>query len=70
MSKFWFFDRKGRPPSNETRICDKFNTFIDEGSVSKNQVEEYVDEYGKPMNESELEEMFGYLTGNDSNGKK
>ena len=70
MSKFWFFDRKGRPTSNEKRICDKFNTFIDEGSVSKNQVEEYVDEYGKPMNESELEEMFGYLTGNDSNGKK
>ena len=70
MSKFWFFDRKGRPTSNEKRICDKFNTFIDGGSVSKNQVEEYVDEYGKPMNESELEEMFGYLTGNDSNGKK
>jgi len=70
MSKFWFFDRKGRPTSNEKRICDKFNSFIDDGSVSKNQVEEYVEEYGKPMNESELEEMFGYLTGNDSNGNK
>lgn len=70
MSKFWFFDRKGRPTSNEKRICDKFNSFIDDGSVSKNQVEEYVEEYGKPMNESELEEMFGYLTGADSNGNK
>jgi hypothetical protein len=70
MSKFWFFDRKGRPTSNEKRICDKFNSFIDGGSVSKNQVEEYLEEYGKPMNESELEEMFGFLTGSDSNGIK
>jgi hypothetical protein len=70
MSKFWFFDRKGRPTSNEKRICDKFNSFIDGGSVSKNQVEEYLEEYGKPMNESELEEMFGFLTGKDSNGKE
>jgi hypothetical protein len=70
MSKFWFFDRKGRPTSNEKRICDTFNSFIDGGSVSKNQVEEYLEEYGKPMNESELEEMFGFLTGNDSNGNK
>ena len=70
MSKFWFFDRKGRPTSNEKRICDKFNSSINDGSVSKNQVEEYLEEYGKPMNESELEEMFGYLTGSDSNGNK
>ena len=70
MSKFWFFDRKGRPTSNEKRICDKFNSFIDGGSVSKNQVEEYLEEYGKPMNESELEEMYGFLTGSDSNGNK
>ena len=70
MSKFWFFDRKGRPTSNEKRICDKFNSFIDDGSISKNQVEEYVEEYGKPMNESELDEMFGFLTGSDSNGNK
>ena len=70
MSKFWFFDRKGRPTSNEKRICDTFNSFIDGGSVTKNQVEEYLEEYGKPMNESELEEMFGFLTGNDSNGNK
>ena len=70
MSKFWFFDRKGRPTSNEKRICDKFNLFIDDGSISRNQVEEYVEEYGKPMNESELDEMFGFLTGNDSNGNK
>lgn len=68
MSKFWFFDRKGRPTSNEKRICDKFNLFIDGGSVSKDKVEEYVEEYGKPVNESELEEMFGFLTGSDSNG--
>jgi len=70
MSKFWFFDRKGRPTSNEKRICDKFNSFISDGGVSKNQVEEYLEEYGKPMNEIELEEMFGFLTGNDSNGNK
>ena len=70
MSKFWFFDRKGRPTSNEKRICDKFNSFIDDGSISRNQVEEYVEEYGKPMNEGELDEMFGFLTGNDSNGNK
>ena len=70
MSKFWFFDRKGRPTTNEKRICDKFNSLINEGQVSNNQVEEYLDEYGKPMNESELEEMFGYLTGEDSQGKK
>jgi hypothetical protein len=70
MSKFWFFDRKGRPTSNEKRICDKFNSSINDGDVSKNQVEEYLEEYGKPMNESELEEMFGYLTGSDSNGNK
>ena len=40
MSKFWFFDRKGRPTSNEKRICDNFNSLIDGGNVSKNQVEE------------------------------
>ena len=70
MSKFWFFDRKGRPTTNEKRICDKFNSLIDEGQVSNNQVEEYLEEYGKPMNDSELEEMFGYLTGEDSQGNK
>ena len=70
MSKFWFFDRKGRPTTNEKRICDTFNSLIDDGVVNNNQVEEYLDEYGKPMNESELEEMFGFLTGEDSNGKK
>ena len=70
MSKFWFFDRKGRPTTNEKRICDTFNSLIDDGVVSNNQVEEYLDEYGKPMNESELDEMFGFLTGKDSNGKK
>ena len=70
MSKFWFFDRKGRPTTNEKRICDNFNSLIDNGKVSNNQVEEYVEQYGKPMNESELEEMYGFLTGEDSNGKK
>ncbi len=70
MSKFWFFDRKGRPTTNEKKICDSFNSLIDEGKVSNNQVEEYLEEYGKPMNESELDEMFGFLTGNDSNGNK
>jgi hypothetical protein len=70
MSKFWFFDRKGRPTTNEKRICDKFNSLIDEGQVTNNQVEEYLEEYGKPMNDSELEEMFGYLTGEDSQGNK
>ena len=70
MSKFWFFDRKGRPTSNEKRICDKFNSLINEGTISANQVEEYVDEYGKPMNEGELDDMFGYLTGEYSNGEK
>lgn len=70
MSKFWFFDRKGRPTTNEKRICDKFNSLIDDGNVTNNQVEQYLEEYGKPMNENELEEMFGFLTGNDSNGKK
>jgi hypothetical protein len=70
MSKFWFFDRKGRPTTNEKKICDQFNSLIDEGKVSNNQVEGYIEEYGKPMNESELEEMYGYLTGADSNGNK
>ena len=70
MSKFWFFDRKGRPTTNEKKICDSFNSLIDEGKVSNNQVEEYLEEYGKPINESELDEMFGFLTGSDSNGNK
>jgi len=70
MSKFWFFDRKGRPTSNEKRICDKFNSLINDGTISANQVEEYVEEYGKPMNEGELDDMFGYLTGEYSSGEK
>jgi hypothetical protein len=70
MSKFWFFDRKGRPTTNEKKLCDKFNDLIDDGGISNNQVEEFIEEYGKPMNESELEEMLGFLTGEDSNGKK
>ena len=28
MSKFWFFDRKGRPTTNEKKICDNFNSLI------------------------------------------
>ena len=68
MSKFWFFDRKGRPTTNEKKICDNFNSLIDEGKLSNNQIEEYLEEYGKPMNEDELDEMLGYLTGSDSNG--
>jgi hypothetical protein len=70
MSKFWFFDRKGRPTTNEKRICDTFNTRINEGKVSAKQVEDYLEEYGKPMNENELEDMFGYLTGEYPDGKK
>ena len=70
MSKFWFFDRKGRPTTNEKKLCDTFNDLIDKGIVSNNQVEEYVEQYSKPMNEDELEEMFGFLTGEDSKGNK
>ena len=70
MSKFWFFDRKGRPTTNEKRICDTFNSRINNGDVSAKQVEDYVEEYGKPMNENELEDMFGYLVGEYSSGDK
>jgi hypothetical protein len=70
MSKFWFFDRKGRPTTNEKRIGDKLNSFINEGKVSANEIEQYLEEYGKPMNETELNEMFGYLTGEYSDGSK
>lgn len=70
MSKFWFFERKGRPTHNEKRICDNFNSVINEGKISAKEVEQYIEEYGKPMNETELDEMFGYLTGEYSNGKK
>jgi len=70
MSKFWFFDRKGRPTTNEKRICDTFNSRINNGDVSAKQVEDYIEEYGKPMNENELEDMFGYLVGEYSNGEK
>jgi hypothetical protein len=70
MSKFWFFDRKGRPTISEKNIAEKLNTFLNEGKISANEVENYLDEYGKPMNETELDEMFGYLTGEYSNGTK
>ena len=70
MSKFWFFDRKGRPTTNEKRICDTFNSRINNGDVSAKQVEDYIEEYGKPMNENELEDMFGYLVGEYSSGDK
>jgi hypothetical protein len=70
MSKFWFFDRKGRPTLNEKKICDKFNSLINEGTVSANKLEEYIEEYGKPMNETELDDMFGFLTGEYSSGDK
>lgn len=70
MSKFWFFDRKGRPTINEKKLCDKFNSLMNEGTVSRNQLEEYIEQYKKPMNENELEEMFGYLTGKDSSGNE
>jgi hypothetical protein len=70
MSKFWFFERKGRPTHNEKRICDTINDLINKGELSAKQVEEYISDYGKPMGESELEELYGFLTGSYTDGNK
>ena len=68
MSKFWFFEGKGRPTSSVKNILEKINELIHNGVASQSDVEEYVSEYGKAYNEDDLEEMYSYFSGEDLQG--
>ena len=70
MSKFWYFDRKGRPTSNEKAICDKINSLVSENKLTSKQIDQYTNDYGSPSNEMDLDEMFGFLTGDYFDGSK
>lgn len=70
MSKFWFFERKGRPTANESRVCDKITSGLNRGMFEKEDLDEYVANYGKAFSEDDLTEMYEYLSGEDLQGNK
>lgn len=70
MSKFWFFERKGRPTANESRVCDKITSGLNRGMFEKEDLDEYVANYGKAYSEEDLTEMYEYLSGEDLQGNK
>ena len=70
MSKFWFFERKGRPTTGEKEICDRLTDLISDGQISENEIKEYIEEYGKAYNEQDLSELYSYFTGEDLDGNK
>jgi len=70
MSKFWFFERKGRPTANESRVCDKITSALNRGMFEKEDLDEYVANYGKAFSEEDLTEMYEYLSGEDLQGNK
>ena len=70
MSKFWFFERKGRPTAKESRICDKINSLINQQIIAKEDVEEYIANYGKSFTEDDLTGMLEYVSGEDLDGNK
>jgi hypothetical protein len=70
MSKFWFFERKGRPTANESRVCDKITSALNRGMFEKEDLDEYVSNYGKAFSEEDLTEMYEYLSGEDLQGNK
>jgi hypothetical protein len=70
MSKYWFFERKGRPTANESRICDKITSSMNRGLFEKHELEEYIANYGKSFSEEDLTEMYENLSGQDLQGNK
>jgi hypothetical protein len=70
MSKFWFFERKGRPTAIESRICDKINSLINQQIIDKEDVDEYISNYGKAFTEDDLTGMLEYVSGEDLDGNK
>ena len=70
MSKFWFFERKGRPTAIESRICDKINSLINQQIIDKQDVDEYISNYGKAFTEDDLTGMLEYVSGEDLEGNK
>ena len=70
MSKYWFFERKGRPTANESRICDKITSAMNRGLFEKHELEEYIANYGKSFSEEDLTEMYENLSGQDLQGNK
>jgi hypothetical protein len=45
MSKFWFFERKGRPTTGEKEICDRLTDLISDGQISENEIKEYIEAF-------------------------
>ena len=70
MSKFWFFERKGRPTTVEKNICDKLTDLIYDGTIAQSELEEYIAQYGKAYTDEDLKEMFSYFTGEDLEGNR
>ena len=42
MSKFWFFERKGRHTTGEKEICDRLTDLISDGQISENEIKQKV----------------------------
>lgn len=66
MSKYPFFAKKGRPSSVEREVCRKINKLIDSGSISENDINEFVTTNGVPETQDELETLYSLLTGEEA----
>jgi hypothetical protein len=66
MSKYPFFAKKGRPSSAEREVCRKINKLVDSGSISENDINEFVSTNGVPETQDELETLYSLLTGEEA----
>jgi len=69
MSKYPFFDKKGRPSKVEADICKKINTLINSGQIQQSEVDDITADDGYPTNADELETLYSYLSGESPTGQ-
>lgn len=68
MSKFPFFQKKGRPSNYEKQICTKVKDLLRNGYISQKDIDSYYDEKGYyPETTDELESFFESITGEPIN---
>lgn len=70
MGKYSFFGKVGRPTKEETKICKKIQTLLDDDVISASEVEELLATEGTPATKEELETLYSFLTGESTDGKK
>lgn len=63
MSKYPFFDKKGRPSKVEADLCKKINTLLNSGEIEQSEIDNIIDTDGYPTNAEELDILYSYLSG-------